>query len=87
MENEAAEVSEDALSQLSTEMIYEAIAKLPKAYRVVFVLFVIEGYKHEEISERLGISVGTSKSNLSKSRKKLKRIIADMEGYTAFGNG
>lgn len=87
VENEAAEVSEDALSQLSTEMIYEAIAKLPKAYRVVFVLFVIEGYKHEEISERLGISVGTSKSNLSKSRKKLKRIIADMEGYTAFGNG
>jgi RNA polymerase sigma factor (sigma-70 family) len=87
VEHDVAEISEDALSKLSVETIYYAIAKLPSAYRMVFTLFAIEGYKHEEIGGKLGISVGTSKSNLSKARKKLKKIIADMDDYRAFGNG
>jgi len=41
----------------------------------VFNLFVIEGFSHEEIAEKLGISVGTSKSNLSKARKQLQKIL------------
>jgi RNA polymerase sigma-70 factor (ECF subfamily) len=44
-------------------------------YRTVFNLFVIEGFSHEEIAEKLDISVGTSKSNLSKARKQLQKIL------------
>jgi len=52
--------------------ILEAIQELPEAYRTVFNLFVIEGMTHDEISEILEISSGTSKSNLSKARKRLQ---------------
>jgi len=41
----------------------------------VFVLHVIEGYNHEEIAKQLGISRGTSKSNLAKARKKLQALV------------
>lgn len=43
------------------------------AYRLVFNLYVVEGYMHHEIAEKLGISTGTSKSNLSKARKFLQQ--------------
>ncbi|MDF3077297.1 MAG: sigma-70 family polymerase sigma factor [Sphingobacteriaceae bacterium] len=49
------------------------IQKLPVSYRTVFNLFAIDGYSHEEIAKMLGISVGTSKSNLFKARQKLQR--------------
>ena len=42
---------------------------------MVFNLHVVEGYTHEEIAEKLGIQVGTSKSNLMKAKEKLKRLI------------
>lgn len=51
------------------------IKKLPPSYRVVFNMYVIDGFTHQEIASRLGISVGTSKSNLSKARMHLKKII------------
>lgn len=79
VEHDTVSVNEDALQQLSAEDIYAAIAQLPTAYRIVFTLYAIEGFKHEEIANRLNISVGTSKSNLSKARVKLQGIIADME--------
>ena len=44
-------------------------------YRSVFSLYVIDGYNHEDISGKLGISVGTSKSNLSKARANLKKML------------
>ena len=78
LDNKVSEINEDALSKLSAEEIYGAIAKLPPAYRMVFTLYAIEGYKHEEIAEKLGISSGTSKSNLSKARVKLQKSILDM---------
>lgn len=70
-----ASAADDALDKISEEEIIETIRKLPPSYRVVFNLFAIEGYKHEEIADRLGISVGTSKSNLSIARNKLKRAL------------
>jgi len=57
--------------------ISEAVHKLSDAYRNVFNMYVIDGFKHEEISQKLNISVGTSKSNLSKARTNLKALIAE----------
>lgn len=57
---------------LSQEEILKNVQQLPPAYRTAFNLFVVEDFSHQEISEKLGISVGTSKSNLAKAKKKLK---------------
>ena len=75
VEHDAADMSEDSLSKLSAEDIFEAIKLLPPTYRLVFTLYAVEGYKHEEIAKKLNISVGTSKSNLSKARVKLQGIL------------
>jgi RNA polymerase sigma-70 factor (ECF subfamily) len=48
---------------------------LPPAYRMVFNLHVIEGYSHPEIAKMLGITTGTSKSNLSKARAHLQKVL------------
>jgi RNA polymerase sigma-70 factor (ECF subfamily) len=64
----------DVLSQLRTEDIMKTVQTLSPAYRMVFSLYVIEGYSHKEVAEELGISVGTSKSNLAKAKHNLKRL-------------
>lgn len=66
---------EDALDRISYDEIIKSIQEVTPGYRTVFNLFVIEGLSHEEIAERLGISIGTSKSNLSKARKQLQKIL------------
>ncbi|WP_316825960.1 sigma-70 family RNA polymerase sigma factor [Pedobacter miscanthi] len=62
-------------SNLNYSDLLEMVRKLPRAYQAVFNLFAIDGYSHEEVAECLNISVGTSKSNLHKARKKLKDMI------------
>lgn len=52
-----------------------AISELPNGYRKVFILHDIEGYEHEEVARMLGISVGTSKSQLHKARLKLRGLL------------
>jgi RNA polymerase sigma factor (sigma-70 family) len=59
---------------LYKELITE-IKKLPPSYRAVFNMYVIDGFTHQEIAEKLGISVGTSKSSLSKARMHLQKYI------------
>lgn len=72
--------TESVLDKLSEQYIIASIQRLPPSYRMVFNLFVIEGYKHEEIANQLNISVGTSKSNLAIARSKLQKIlIAEQE--------
>ncbi|HLT72700.1 MAG TPA: RNA polymerase sigma factor, partial [Cyclobacteriaceae bacterium] len=66
---------EMVLSGISYDEILGMLRKLPPAYRTVFNLHVIEGYKHEEIAAMLGVSVGTSKSNLFKAKEQLRRIL------------
>lgn len=68
-------INEDAIDKLSYEEIIRAIQELSPGYRTVFNLFIIEGLSHEEISRHLGISTGTSKSNLSKARRQLQKIL------------
>jgi RNA polymerase sigma-70 factor (ECF subfamily) len=53
----------------------KAIAQLPPGYRTVFVLHDVEGHEHEEIARMLGVSVGTSKSQLHKARMKLRGLL------------
>jgi len=71
-------VEPDILEKLSGDEILNCIARLPPSYRIAFNLSVVEGYSHPEIADMLQISVGTSKSNLSKARRKLKIIIAEL---------
>ena len=68
-------MSESVLDQLSAEEIISLIQRLPPSYRMVFNLYVIEGFHHEEIANQLNITVGTSKSNLAIARNKLKKMI------------
>lgn len=70
-----ADRQESGFDVLSYKEIIEAIRQLSPAYRTVFNLFIIEGLSHEEISRHLGISVGSSKSNLSKARENLRKIL------------
>jgi RNA polymerase sigma-70 factor (ECF subfamily) len=72
--------SETALDKLSEQEIIAAIQLLPPSYRMVFNLFVIEGYKHDEIANQLNISIGTSKSNLAIARSKLQKILIQGQG-------
>jgi RNA polymerase sigma factor (sigma-70 family) len=68
-------VNEDAIDKLSHEEIIRAIQELSPGYRTVFNLFIIDGLSHEEVANKLGISTGTSKSNLSKARRQLQKIL------------
>lgn len=67
---------------LYKELIKE-VKKLPPSYRTVFNLYVIDGFTHQEIANLLGISVGTSKSNLSKARAILQKIIKNNDQQVA----
>lgn len=64
-----------AYDELTHVELIEMIQNLSPAYRAVFNLYVIDGYTHKEIGELLGISEGTSKSNLLKARKKLRSVL------------
>lgn len=68
-------LNEDALEKIAYEEIIRAIQLLSPAYRTVFNLFVIDGLSHDEIAAELGISTGTSKSNLFKARLQLQKIL------------
>ena len=67
--------SPQVLSDLSYEEMIQCVQSLSPVYRMVFNLYVIEGYTHEEIAGQLGISLGASKSNLSRARANLREII------------
>ncbi|WP_037324933.1 RNA polymerase sigma factor [Salinimicrobium terrae] len=64
---------DDAL--LSLDFLIKIIQELPEAYRMVFNLYVMENYSHKEIAQMLGISEGTSKSNLARARIKLRERV------------
>ena len=76
MQEDKSQSAEQAL--LYKELIKE-IKKLPPAYRAVFNMYVIDGFNHQEIATQLGIAVGTSKSNLSKARVYLQKILKNNE--------
>ena len=68
-------------SHFSVEDIQSLIDSLPDGYKMVFNLYAIEGFKHQEIAKMLGISEGTSKSQLSHARKMLQEQINKQKNY------
>lgn len=66
------------LKKLKAETAMKAINMLSPAYRTVFNLYVMEDYTHKEIADLLGISEGTSKSNLAKAKANLQKILKEM---------
>lgn len=65
------------LKDLNYKELLELIRQLPHRYQVSFNLYAIEGYQHKEIAEMLGISEGTSKSQFSRARVMLQKIVND----------
>ena len=76
-DSEAEEIplEEDALDQMSASEILQSILQLPIGYRTVFNLYVIEGIEHNEIAHMMGIAEGTSRSQLSKAKSLLQKIL------------
>ncbi|MCB0466379.1 MAG: sigma-70 family RNA polymerase sigma factor, partial [Aequorivita sp.] len=59
------------------DFLLKIVQELPDRYRLVFSMYVMDGYQHKEIAEMLGISDGTSKSNLARARMILKNKIEE----------
>ena len=72
---------------VSLELLLKIIQELPDRYRLVFSLYVIDGYSHKEIAEMLNITTGTTKSNLARAkiilREKIERSNGNQEAPTA----
>ncbi|TNE55321.1 MAG: RNA polymerase sigma factor [Bacteroidetes bacterium] len=70
-----AEVDAGIIENMTREQIIALLDLLPPAYRAVFNLFVVDGFSHEEIAHLLAISIGASKSNLSRARQHLRTLL------------
>jgi RNA polymerase sigma-70 factor (ECF subfamily) len=70
----------NVINRMAAEDILGLLSKLPTGYRTVFNLYVLEGYKHREIADMLGISINTSKSQLILAKKKMQDMLEDF-GY------
>jgi len=73
-----ATVSEKAFESLKAQDLMKLIQKLSTGYRTVFNLYAIEGFSHKEIAEKLGITVGTSKSQLARARMMLQKMLQNI---------
>ena len=76
---EAAPGLQPADSSLEADDLLAMVQRLPTGYRTVFNLYAVEGYHHQEIAQQLGISVGTSKSQLSRARLLLQSYLRQNE--------
>ena len=70
--------ADDTDCALSIDMVNAAMMQLPDGYRVVFSLYLMEGYDHKEIGEVLGISEATSKSQFSRAKAKMRTLLAEV---------
>lgn len=79
LENTDFEFKEDVVDSMSAQEILKLISKMPDGYRMVFNMYAIEGFSHKEIAEELSISIGTSKSQYSRARTYLQKMLAAQE--------
>lgn len=68
-----ADLSESTLGKITAKELVQVIQQLPSGYRIIFNMYEMEGFSHQEIADALDISVGTSKSQLSKAKKTLRQ--------------
>lgn len=66
---------ENLNAELAAKDILKLLDQLPNGYRTVFNLYVVEGYKHREIAELLGVSINTSKSQLILAKKRMQQLL------------
>ena len=85
-EYEMPDFSDAIYEKFGAEELIGLSQKLPERYRMVFNLYVLEGMNHQEISEIMNISVGTSKSNLSRARDILKRKVNELNKEVGLKN-
>ena len=77
LEKSESKINEETIEhKLDYEDLLSLIQRLPPTYRVVFNLYAVDGYSHEEIAEMTGISASTSRSNLYKARLKLQQMLS-----------
>ena len=69
---------DDLIANISAKELMEVISTISPQYKMVFSLYAIEGYSHKEIAKELGISEGTSKSNLARARKVLQEKVNEL---------
>lgn len=79
LETSRVESSDHIYSQFGVDEIMKAIQQLSPVYKTVFNMYVIDGFQHKEIAEKLNISEGTSKSNLAKAKSNLRSILTQRE--------
>jgi len=75
------ELHVDFLKDLSLKELFDLLEKLPEGCKLVFNLFVVDGYSHNEIAEMLNITVGTSKSQLFRAKNLLCQFINELKEY------
>jgi RNA polymerase sigma factor (sigma-70 family) len=72
-------IEASAYTDLTAKELMDLINALPSGYKLIFNLYVIEGYQHDEIAEMLGIQPGTSRSQLVKARNMLQKQILELQ--------
>jgi RNA polymerase sigma factor (sigma-70 family) len=81
--NQSEKISQS--TELDTEHIQQLIDALPEGYKMVFILYIVEGYKHKEIADMLSITESTSKTQLLKARKLLQDQLRE-QNIIGYGN-
>ncbi|HMG83836.1 MAG TPA: RNA polymerase sigma factor [Ferruginibacter sp.] len=76
---ETIDIQETSIDKLTFKEIMDIVQRLSPGYRTVFNLYVIDGFKHEEIAQQLNITVGTSKSNLAKAKMNIQKMLKETE--------
>lgn len=86
-ENNLESYTTNALDKLIGDDILKVIQTLPTGYKTIFNMFIIEGFSHKEIAERLDITTSTSKSQLNRARKLLQKKLEEINKYESLLSG
>jgi len=78
-------INETIMGQMGADEIMALVDKLAIGYKTIFNLYVVEGYPHKDIAEKLGISEGTSKSQLARARYMLQKMILERDNDAPYG--
>ena len=73
------DTADNEIPGLTVEKVQHAMELLPEGYRVIFSLYLLEGYDHGEISEIMGITEATSKSQYSRAKQRIKEILINRQ--------
>lgn len=76
---------ENVLDKISADELLAVIYQLPDSYRVIFLLYVVEGYSHKEIADQLEITASTSRSQLVRAKAKLRTILKKEKNDLMYG--